>query len=49
MGGVLTEVLKDSAVDLPPLNLLLARRLMETTRVYRLLKGYRNIAPANLD
>ena len=49
MGGILTEVLKDSAVDLPPLNLLLARRLMEQTRVYRLLQGYRNIAPANLD
>ncbi|MGC8494901.1 MAG: acetate--CoA ligase family protein, partial [Syntrophobacteraceae bacterium] len=38
MGGVLTEVLKDSAVELPPLNLLLARRLMERTRVYRLLQ-----------
>ncbi len=49
MGGILTEVLKDSAVDLPPLNLLLARRLMERTRVYRLLQGYRNIPAANLD
>ena len=49
MGGVLTEVLKDSAVDLPPLNLLLARRLMERTRVYRLLQGYRNIPAANVD
>ncbi len=49
MGGVLTEVFKDSAVTLPPLNLLLARRLMERTRVHRLLQGYRNIAPANLD
>ncbi|MGO9018565.1 MAG: GNAT family N-acetyltransferase [Syntrophobacteraceae bacterium] len=49
MGGVLTEVLKDTAVDLPPLNLLLARRLIERTRVYRLLQGYRNIPPANID
>jgi acetyltransferase len=49
MGEVLTEVLKDSAVDLPPLNLLLARRLMERTRVYRLLQGYRNIPAANVD
>lgn len=49
MGGVLTEVLKDSAVDLPPLNLLLARRLMERTRVNRLLQGYRNIPAADLD
>ena len=49
MGGVLTEVFRDTAVDLPPLNLLLARRLMERTRIYRILQGYRNIPPANLE
>ena len=49
MGGIFTEVFKESAVDLPPLNLLLARRLMERTRIYRILQGYRNIPPANLD
>jgi acetyltransferase len=49
LGGVLTEVLHESSVDLPPLNLLLARRLMERTRFYKVLKGYRNIPPANLD
>ncbi len=49
MGGILTEVLKDTAVDLPPLNLLLARRLMERTRVSRLLKGFRSIPGADLD
>jgi acetyltransferase len=48
MGGVMTEVLKDRAIALPPLNRLLARRLMEETRVYRLLEGYRNRPPANL-
>jgi acetyltransferase len=48
MGGILTEVLKDHAVALPPLNRLLARRLIESTRVYQLLKGYRNRPPANL-
>ncbi|MFA5112302.1 MAG: GNAT family N-acetyltransferase, partial [Desulfobaccales bacterium] len=48
-GGVFTEVLEDSAVDLPPLNLLLARRLIEKTRVSRVLGGYRNLPPANLD
>ena len=32
LGGVLTEILKESVVDLPPLNLLLAHRLMERTR-----------------
>jgi acetyltransferase len=49
MGGIFTEVFKESAVDLPPLNLLLARRLMERTRIYRILQGYRNIPPATLD
>lgn len=49
MGGILTEVFKESAVDLPPLNPLLARRLMERTRIYRILQGYRHIPPANLD
>ncbi len=49
LGGVLTEVLHESSVDLPPLNLLLARRLMERTRFYKVLQGYRNIPPAHLD
>ncbi len=48
MGGVLTEVFKDNAIALPPLNRLLAKRLMEKTKIYRVLKGYRNIEPANL-
>ena len=42
LGGIMTEVLKDHALALPPLNRLLARRLIESTRVYQLLKGYRN-------
>jgi acetyltransferase len=49
MGGILTEVLKDRAIALPPLNRLLARRLIEQTQVYQLLQGYRNIPPANLE
>jgi acetyltransferase len=49
MGGVLTEILRDKAIGLPPLNLLLARRLIQSTKVYQLLKGYRNRPPANLD
>ena len=48
MGGVYAEVLLDRAIALPPLNRLLANRLMEKTKVYRLLKGYRNTKPANL-
>ena len=48
MGGILTEVIQDRAIGLPPLNRLLARRLMEQTRVYRSLQGYRNIPAADL-
>jgi acetyltransferase len=49
MGGIFTEVFKDQAIALPPLNRLLAKRLIEQTRLYRVLQGYRNILPANLD
>ncbi|MDY7036984.1 MAG: bifunctional acetate--CoA ligase family protein/GNAT family N-acetyltransferase, partial [Thermodesulfobacteriota bacterium] len=42
MGGIMTEILKDHAISLPPLNRLLARRLMESTLVNKMLKGYRN-------
>jgi acetyltransferase len=49
LGGTFTGVMEDWALDLPPLNLHLARRLMERTRVYRILQGYRQIPPANLD
>ncbi|MBI5586080.1 MAG: bifunctional acetate--CoA ligase family protein/GNAT family N-acetyltransferase [Deltaproteobacteria bacterium] len=48
LGGIMTEVLKDHAVALPPLNRALARHLIENTRVYKLLKGYRNRPPADL-
>jgi acetyltransferase len=48
MGGVGVELFKDFAVGLPPLNQTLVRRIMEETKVYQLLKGYRNVPPANL-
>ena len=48
MGGIMTEILKDQAIAFPPLNRLLARRLMESTRVFQLLKGYRNRPSADL-
>jgi len=48
MGGVLTEILGDRAIALPPLNRVLARRLMEETRIYKVLRGYRNHKPLDL-
>lgn len=49
LGGIYAEVLKDVAVELPPLNLMLAERLVQRTRVYRLLQGYRNLPAADLE
>jgi len=48
-GGVGVEIFKDYAIGLPPLNQVLARRIMEETKIYRILKsGYRNKPPVNL-
>ncbi len=49
MGGIYTEILKDRALGLPPMNRLLARRMMQETKAYALLKGYRNRPPADLE
>jgi acetyltransferase len=48
-GGVAVEAVADTAVALAPLNRPLARELMERTRVFRLLAGYRNVPPADLE
>ncbi len=48
-GGTLVEVLQDSNIGLPPLTQTLAKRLMEDTKSYKLLKeGSRDRKPANL-
>ncbi len=46
-GGTMVEVLSDSAVSLPPLNEVLASRLIDRTRVSRLLDKFRNRAAVN--
>jgi acetyltransferase len=48
-GGVAVEVLRDSALALPPLDMHLARQLIDETRISRLLKGYRDRPAANID
>lgn len=48
-GGVEAEYFKDIAVGLPPLNQVLARRVLEQTDIYAMLsKGFRNKPPINL-
>jgi acetyltransferase len=49
MGGVMTEIVQDRAVGLPPLNRLLARRMLDSTKVFKLLKGFRGQPAANID
>ncbi len=48
MGGVGVELFKDYSIGLPPLNTTLIHRMMEETKVYRLLKGYRGSTPVDL-
>lgn len=48
-GGVAVEVLKDMQLGLPPLNMALARQIIEGTRIYQLLKGYREVAAVDLE
>ncbi len=48
-GGTAVEVIADRAMALPPLNRVLARALISRTRVAKLLAGYRDHPPAQLD
>jgi acetyltransferase len=48
-GGTAVEVIGDTAMALPPLNPVLARALVERTRIARLLRGYRDRPPADMD
>lgn len=47
-GGVAVEVVRDRAMGLPPLNAVLARDMIERTRVARLLHGYRDRPAADI-
>ena len=47
-GGTLVEVFRDNALELPPLNSNLARRMMKRTKIYEALEGVRGRAPVDL-
>lgn len=49
LGGQLVEVFADRALGLPPLNTILARRMMERTKIFKALKGVRGRASVDLD
>lgn len=48
-GGKAVEVVADPAVGLPPQNAILARDIISRTRISRLLAGYRDRPPADVD
>ena len=48
MGGIGVELFKDYSMGLPPLNTTLIRRMMEDTKIYQLLKGYRGSTSADI-
>jgi acetyltransferase len=49
LGGVAVEVFKDINIGLPPLNMTLSKRLIEGTKIYKLLKGYRGAKGIDLE
>src|SRR5262245_37629429 len=48
-GGTAAEVVADRAIGLPPLNLVLAREMINRTRISRVLKGYRERPAADIE
>lgn len=48
-GGTMAELLADRTVELPPLDERLARRMLESLRIWPLLRGYRDSPPVNVD
>ncbi|MEZ6087449.1 MAG: bifunctional acetate--CoA ligase family protein/GNAT family N-acetyltransferase [Pirellulaceae bacterium] len=48
-GGIAAEVLHDVVFELPPLNHQIARRMIETLKIWPLLSGYRQRHAVDLD
>jgi acetyltransferase len=47
-GGTAVEVINDTTLAFPPLNMNLARYVVQRTRVFRELQGYRDHKPADI-
>ena len=48
-GGTVVQVIDDTAIALPPLNVKLAREMMTRTRIWKQLGGYRGRPSADVD
>ena len=49
LGGIFVEILKDVAFRIAPITEDEAREMITSVRAYPLLKGYRNMPPADID
>lgn len=49
LGGIAVEVFHDVTVALPPLNMALALRMIQKTKVYKLLNGYRGAPKVDIN
>ena len=49
MGGVLVEIMRDTALALAPVGKAEARRMIESLKGYKLLQGYRGMPAADVD
>ncbi len=47
LGGTMVEILKDSAVALPPLNAYMAEQMIAKTKAAKYLQAFRQLPPAN--
>ncbi len=48
-GGTQVEILRDRAIALPPLNAFLAEKMIDSTRIARLLGAYRGMPAIDMD
>lgn len=48
LGGIHAELFKDRSLGFPPLNERLARRMLESLKIWPLLNGYRGMPPADV-
>jgi len=46
-GGTTVEVIQDRSIALPPLNRYLAKKMIERTKVAKMLKAFRGLPPVN--
>jgi acetyltransferase len=49
MGGTTAEFIKDFSIGLPPLNRTLAKMVMQDTKVYKMLQGFRGRPSADFE